>query len=131
MTASLYSDPLLLALSHAHAKSRSHTASKTEWRRTASSRSVRARARASACMQAAPHGSSAYMSQRTDSRRALFTLSLPVPHAPELIDKCIGSRLWIIMKGDKEFLGTLRGFDDYVSTSLSIVLYACMSRLGS
>lgn len=34
----------------------------------------------------------------------------------ELIDKCIGSRLWIVMKGDKEFLGTLRGFDDYVST---------------
>lgn len=36
----------------------------------------------------------------------------------ELIDKCIGSRLWIVMKGDKEFLGTLRGFDDYVSTWL-------------
>jgi hypothetical protein len=33
----------------------------------------------------------------------------------ELIDKCIGSKLWIVMKGDKEFLGTLRGFDDYVS----------------
>jgi len=33
----------------------------------------------------------------------------------ELIDKCIGSRIWIIMKGDKEFVGTLRGFDDYVS----------------
>lgn len=24
------------------------------------------------------------------------------------------------MKGDKEFLGTLRGFDDYVSTSASL-----------
>ncbi|RQM09782.1 hypothetical protein KXD40_007245 [Peronospora effusa] len=33
----------------------------------------------------------------------------------ELIDKCIGSKLWIIMKGDKEFLGTLRGFDDYIT----------------
>ncbi|TDH66042.1 hypothetical protein CCR75_008120 [Bremia lactucae] len=32
----------------------------------------------------------------------------------ELIDKCIGSKLWIVMKGDKEFFGTLRGFDDYV-----------------
>lgn len=40
----------------------------------------------------------------------------------ELIDKCIGSRLWIVMKGDKEFLGTLRGFDDYVSTWLVIGL---------
>lgn len=33
----------------------------------------------------------------------------------ELIDKCIGSKLWIIMKGDKELVGILRGFDDYVS----------------
>lgn len=39
----------------------------------------------------------------------------------ELIDKCIGSRLWIIMKGDKEFVGTLRGFDDYVNMVLDDV----------
>ena len=32
-----------------------------------------------------------------------------------LIDKCIGSRIWIIMKGDKELVGTLRGFDDHVN----------------
>ncbi|KAI6782475.1 U6 snRNA-associated Sm-like protein LSm5 [Emericellopsis cladophorae] len=32
----------------------------------------------------------------------------------ELIDKCVGSRIWVIMKGDKEFSGTLMGFDDYV-----------------
>lgn len=25
-----------------------------------------------------------------------------------LIDKCIGSKLWIIMKGDKELVGTVR-----------------------
>jgi U6 snRNA-associated Sm-like protein LSm5 len=40
----------------------------------------------------------------------------------ELIDKCIGSRLWIIMKGDKELVGTLRGFDDYVSKCPSPLL---------
>ncbi|KAK5204565.1 RNA-binding protein lsm5 [Exophiala xenobiotica] len=34
----------------------------------------------------------------------------------ELIDKCVGSRLWIVMKGDKEFSGTLLGFDDYRSS---------------
>jgi hypothetical protein len=34
----------------------------------------------------------------------------------ELIDKAIGSRIWILMKGSKEIVGTLRGFDDYVST---------------
>jgi U6 snRNA-associated Sm-like protein LSm5 len=33
----------------------------------------------------------------------------------ELIDKAIGSRIWILMKGSKEIVGTLRGFDDYVS----------------
>lgn len=51
----------------------------------------------------------------------------------ELIDKCVGSRIWVVMKGDKgtpahaasseecarlrlaEFSGTLLGFDDYVS----------------
>lgn len=49
----------------------------------------------------------------------------------ELIDKCIGSKIWIIMKvrsvsfrdaprsenmkGDKELVGVLKGFDDYVS----------------
>lgn len=52
---------------------------------------------------------------------------------PELIDKCVGSRIWVVMKGEKgswvmlqprqtitddalsEFSGTLLGFDDYVS----------------
>ena len=27
----------------------------------------------------------------------------------ELIDKCIGSKMWVLMKGDKELVGTLRG----------------------
>ncbi|CAG8624951.1 9537_t:CDS:2 [Ambispora gerdemannii] len=31
----------------------------------------------------------------------------------ELIDKCIGSKIWVIMKSEKEFTGILRGFDDY------------------
>ena len=35
--------------------------------------------------------------------------------AAELIDRCIGSRIWVIMKGDREFTGTLLGFDDFVS----------------
>lgn len=39
----------------------------------------------------------------------------------ELIDKCIGSKLWIIMKGDKELVGTLIGFDDYVNMVLEDV----------
>mmetsp|Transcript_16280 Transcript_16280/g.33438 ORF Transcript_16280/g.33438 Transcript_16280/m.33438 type:complete len:96 (+) Transcript_16280:151-438(+) len=39
----------------------------------------------------------------------------------ELIDRCVGSRIWIILKGDKEFVGTLRGFDDYVNMVLEDV----------
>ena len=40
----------------------------------------------------------------------------------ELIDKCIGSRMWVIMRGDKELVGTLRGFDDYVNMVLDEVV---------
>lgn len=33
----------------------------------------------------------------------------------ELIDRCIGSRIWVVMKSEREFTGKLLGFDDYVS----------------
>jgi hypothetical protein len=33
----------------------------------------------------------------------------------ELIDKCIGWQIHVIMKNEREFVGTLMGFDDYVS----------------
>ncbi|KAJ2787079.1 RNA-binding protein lsm5 [Coemansia interrupta] len=39
----------------------------------------------------------------------------------ELIDKCIGSRIWVMMKSEKEFVGTLLGFDDYVNMVLEDV----------
>ncbi|KAF4310321.1 RNA-binding protein lsm5 [Botryosphaeria dothidea] len=39
----------------------------------------------------------------------------------ELIDKCVGSKIWVVMKGDKEFSGTLLGFDDYVNMVLEDV----------
>jgi U6 snRNA-associated Sm-like protein LSm5 len=39
----------------------------------------------------------------------------------ELIDRCIGSRIHIILRGDKEIVGTLRGFDDYVNMVLDDV----------
>ncbi|KAK7468796.1 RNA-binding protein lsm5 [Stygiomarasmius scandens] len=39
----------------------------------------------------------------------------------ELIDRCIGSRIWVIMKGDREFTGTLLGFDDFVNMVLEDV----------
>lgn len=33
----------------------------------------------------------------------------------EVMDKCIGSKVWIVMRGEKEFYGTLRGFDEYLN----------------
>ena len=39
----------------------------------------------------------------------------------ELVDKCIGSKLHVIMKSDKEIVGTLLGFDDYVNMVLEDV----------
>ena len=46
----------------------------------------------------------------------------------ELIDRCIGSRIWVVMKNDREFTGTLLGFDDFVSKSPNHLLY-CRSEL--
>eukprot|EP00040_Diaphanoeca_grandis_P003199 m.24192 g.24192 ORF g.24192 m.24192 type:complete len:85 (+) comp14494_c0_seq1:111-365(+) len=40
----------------------------------------------------------------------------------ELIDKCIGSRVHVVMKTDKELVGTLLGFDDYVNMVLEDVV---------
>ncbi|KZS96184.1 like-Sm ribonucleo protein [Sistotremastrum niveocremeum HHB9708] len=39
----------------------------------------------------------------------------------ELIDKCIGSRIWVVMKTEREFTGTLLGFDDFVNMVLEDV----------
>jgi U6 snRNA-associated Sm-like protein LSm5 len=39
-----------------------------------------------------------------------------------LIDKCIGSKLWVLMKGDKELVGTLIGFDEYVNIVMKDVI---------
>ena len=52
-----------------------------------------------------------------DATIAFYTSMTPL----ELIDKCIGSKMWVIMKGDKEIVGTLRGFDDYVNMVLDDV----------
>ncbi|KAK5827399.1 LSM domain-containing protein [Linnemannia elongata] len=38
-----------------------------------------------------------------------------------LIDSCIGSKIWVVMKSEKEFTGTLKYFDDYVNMVLEDV----------
>ena len=47
--------------------------------------------------------------------RGLIHVTTPHTHTAELVDKCIGSRIHVIMKSDKEIVGTLLGFDDFVS----------------
>ncbi|BEI84109.1 hypothetical protein CcaverHIS002_0407130 [Cutaneotrichosporon cavernicola] len=39
----------------------------------------------------------------------------------ELVDQCIGSPIWVVMKNEREFTGTLMGFDDYVNMVLKDV----------
>ena len=36
----------------------------------------------------------------------------------ELIDKAIGQKVWILMRGQTELVGVLRGFDDFVNLVL-------------
>lgn len=45
----------------------------------------------------------------------------------ELIDKAIGSQIWILLRGKTEIVGILRGFDDYVS--LLIMMLHCLYAL--
>ncbi|KAL8616930.1 hypothetical protein ACOMHN_041849 [Nucella lapillus] len=51
----------------------------------------------------------------------LFNMFFGGGFPSELVDKCIGSKLHIIMKNDKEIVGTLLGFDDYVNMVLEDV----------
>jgi hypothetical protein len=44
----------------------------------------------------------------------------------ELLDKCIGSKIWILMKGDKELVGTLR-YDILKFQSYSVLLIPFVS----
>lgn len=50
-------------------------------------------------------------------------------HDTELVDKCIGSKIHIIMKSDKEIVGTLLGFDDFVSILFQASLWLLPSRV--
>jgi hypothetical protein len=49
-------------------------------------------------------------------RNTMASTILPL----ELVDRCIGSPIWVLMKNEREFTGTLMGFDDYVSKCLPV-----------
>ena len=48
----------------------------------------------------------------------------------EVIDKCIGRHIWILMKGEKEFYGRLKGFDDYLNMIMEDVKEFALSGAG-
>ena len=54
---------------------------------------------------------------RAIPRQMLFWLTMEL----ELVDTCIGSKIWVIMKDEHEFSGTLVGFDDFVNMVLEDV----------
>ncbi|CAL0305344.1 unnamed protein product [Lupinus luteus] len=39
----------------------------------------------------------------------------------EVVNRCIGSKIWLLMEGEKEFVGTLKGFDAFVNLMLEDV----------
>lgn len=39
----------------------------------------------------------------------------------DLVEECMGKRIWILLRGHQEFTGTLAGFDDYVNLVLEDV----------
>ncbi|KAM1317104.1 hypothetical protein PS2_002468 [Malus domestica] len=54
----------------------------------------------------------------------------------ELINRCIGSKMWVIMKGDKELVGTLRvrnliRENSLLKKSESVISYYDVDSLGS
>lgn len=51
------------------------------------------------------------------------TLPTGTQHA-ELLKKCVGEKVWLIMRENREFTGVLSGIDDYMSSNHSdIVLF--------
>jgi U6 snRNA-associated Sm-like protein LSm5 len=48
-----------------------------------------------------------------------------------LIDKCVNARVWIIMRGNTEFTGVLKGFDDFVNLVLEDVVEYTYDEAGA
>jgi U6 snRNA-associated Sm-like protein LSm5 len=35
------------------------------------------------------------------------------------VEAQVGKKVWVIMRGEKEFTGTLTGYDEFISTSFA------------
>lgn len=51
-------------------------------------------------------------------RQQQLASDFPPLDAAALVDKCTGSRIWVLMQDNREIVGTLRGFDEYVNMVL-------------
>jgi len=49
----------------------------------------------------------------------------------ELVDRCVGSSVWVILRSERELVGTLRGFDAYVNMVLENVTETFTSSDGT
>jgi len=49
----------------------------------------------------------------------------------EVMDKCIGRKMWIIMKENKEFYGTLLGFDEFMNMQIEDCKEFSVNQAGS
>ncbi|KAG8085447.1 hypothetical protein GUJ93_ZPchr0010g9099 [Zizania palustris] len=77
---------------------------------------------AAAALPVAPSTSTNLSRRRSAGGALSMSQNNPSQLLPsELIDRCIGSKIWVIMKGDKELVGTLCGFDVYVNMVLEDV----------
>ena len=74
--------------------------------------------RPASAASSAPSTTGSSSSSAEDGDRPNLSAVLPL----ELVDKCIGSPVWVLMKGDKELTGTLKGFDDFVNIVMEDVV---------
>ena len=70
-------------------------------------------------------------SNNNEGRTTAATLGVGHILPLEVVDKCIGRQLWVLMKGEKEFYGRLKGFDDYLNMALEEVKEFAFSGTGS
>lgn len=68
-------------------------------------------------VQAARPCTTQRQAERASATMALPSLFLHILTAA-LVDKCTGSRIWVLMQDNREIVGTLRGFDEYVNMVL-------------
>ncbi|KAI3764839.1 hypothetical protein L2E82_14856 [Cichorium intybus] len=58
--------------------------------------------------------SSAHSTMLQSIPTTMFIFSILLPHQSQLIDRCIGLKIWVVMKGDKELVKKIDSIRDKV-----------------